>query len=31
MNPSIRPEATDLPPTHSVDISWAVDLGLQRA
>lgn len=30
MNPSIRPDATELPPTHTVDISWAVELGLDQ-
>jgi hypothetical protein len=30
MNSQIRPDATELPPTLSVDISWAVDVVLQN-
>jgi hypothetical protein len=30
MNASIRPDSTELPPTHTVDISWAVEAGLPR-
>lgn len=29
MSTSIRPDATDLPPTQSIDVSWALDPSLQ--
>lgn len=31
MNPQIRPDATELPPTFSVDVSWAVEQSLGTA